>query len=108
MADCRAKIFFGLMPEASRVEHSLDLRRIPIESLPSGLYVRDDLDLRATGIRALPEHLKVGGNLLLSAQATPLIPATLEVAGKIVACGRWGAVDRAITESIAAARIIDA
>lgn len=107
-ADCRAKLFFGLMPEDTRVEHSLDLRRIPIANLPAGLQVRDDLDIRATGIRSLPEGLKVGGDLLLSEQATPILPAGLEVGGRILCCDRWGAVDRPITAAARAWRIIDA
>jgi len=107
-ADSRAKIFFGLMPEGARVEHSLNLRRIPIASLPAGLQIRDDLDLRATGIRSLPEGLTVGGDLLLSAQATPTIPVDLEVSGRIVCCDRWGAIDRPITAASRACRIIDA
>lgn len=106
-ADWRATLFFGLMAEERRIDHSVDLRRIPIETLPSGLQVRDDLDLRSTGIRSLPEGLKVGGDLLLSAQATPTLPADLEVGGRILCCNRWGAVDRPITAALHAGRIID-
>jgi hypothetical protein len=85
-ADCRTRLFFGLMSEGAQIEQSLSLRRIPIASLPVGLRVRDDLDLRATGIRSLPEGLKVGGDLLLSGQATPTLPADLEVGGRILLC----------------------
>lgn len=107
-ADCRAKLFFGLMPEGARVEHSLNLRRIPIADLPAGLEVRDDLDLRATGIKSLPEGLKVGGDLLLSGQATPTLPRDLKVGGRILCCDRWGAVNRPITAASRAWRILDA
>jgi hypothetical protein len=108
VAETRAKLFFGLMPEGARVEHSLNLRHIPIANLPAGLQVRDDLDLRATGIRSLPEGLKVGGDLLLSGQATPTLPTDLEVGGRIICCDRWGAVDRPITAASRGWRIIDA
>jgi hypothetical protein len=107
-ADCRVKLFFGLMPEGARVEHSLNFRRIPIASLPAGLQVRDDLDLRATGIGSLPQGLRVGGDLLLSGQATPTLPTDLEVGGRILCCDRWGVVDRPITAPSRACRIIDA
>lgn len=107
VADWRAPLFFGLMPPGARIEHSVILHRIPIESLPDGLQVRDDLDLRATGIRALPEGLQVGGDLLLSGQATPTLPADLQVGGRIICCDRWGAVDRPITASSRGWRIID-
>ncbi len=107
MADWRATLFFGLMADGTRIDHSVNLRRIPIESLPSGLQIRDDLDLRSTGIRSLPEGLKVGGDLLLSAQATPTLPADLEVGGGILCCNRWGAVDRPVTAALHAGRIID-
>jgi hypothetical protein len=108
VADCRASLFFGLTPDGTHIEHSLNLRRIPIESLPAYLYVRDDLDLRATGIRALPEGLKVGGDLILSGQATPTLSPNLEVGGRILGCDRWGAVDRPIAATLPACRIIDA
>jgi hypothetical protein len=108
VADFRARLFFGLMPEGAQIEHSVNLRRIPIEALPKGLQIRDDLDLRATGIRSLPEGLKVGGDLLLSARATPLLPTNLEVGGRILCCDRWGAFDRPITAALPACRNIDA
>lgn len=107
LADARASLFFGLIPDGARIEHSLNLRRIPIESLPAGLQVRDDLDLRATGIRFLPEGLKVGGDLLLSGQATPILPPDLKVGGRILCCDRWGAVDRPITAASRGWRVID-
>lgn len=107
IADCRAKLFFGLTPDGARIEHSINLRRIPIQSLPEGLKVRDDLDLRATGIRSLPEGLSVGGDLLLSGQATPLLPSSLDVRGRILCCDRWGAINRPITAPSSALRVID-
>lgn len=87
--DARASLFFGLMRDGAQIDHSLDLRRLPIERLPSGLKVRDDLDLRATGITALPEGLKVGGHLLLSARVPPKFPNDFEVGGRIVFY-EWG------------------
>jgi hypothetical protein len=107
-ADCRVKLFFGLLPEGARIDHSLNLRRIPIANLPAGLQIRDDLDIRATGIRSLPEGVNVGGVLLLSGQATPSLPPDLEVGGRILCCDRWGAVDRPITAAARAWRTIDA
>jgi len=86
--DARASLFFGLISDGAHVEHSLDLRRLPIERLPKGLKVRDDLDVRATGIAALPEGLRVGGDLLVSARATPVFPTDLEVGGRILLCER--------------------
>jgi hypothetical protein len=85
-SNARASLFFGLTAEGTRIEHTVDLRRLPIESLPARLYVRDDLDLRATGLQALPEGLQVGGNLLLSARLTPSFPRGLYVGGCIHIC----------------------
>jgi len=107
LPDARVSVFFGLTPDGARIEHSLNLRRIPVESLPVRLQVRDDLDLRATGIRSLPEGLKVGGDLLLSGQATPTLPADLEVGGRIICADRWGGVDRPITAASRDCRVID-
>lgn len=90
--DARASVFFGLMPDGAEIEHSLDLRRLPIERLPKGLKVRDDLDLRATGITVLPEGLSVGGHLLLSSRATPVFQSDPDVGGRIVLCDRAGIV----------------
>jgi hypothetical protein len=47
-------LFFGLGKDGMRIDHSLNLRRIPIQALPDRLHGRDDLDLRATGIATLP------------------------------------------------------
>jgi hypothetical protein len=84
--DIRATVFFGLARDGLKIEHSLNLRRVPIQSLPSGMYVRDDLDLRATGIQTLPKGLKVGGDLFLSGRLTPQFPDDLEVRGRIWLC----------------------
>lgn len=84
--DIRATVFFGLAKDGIEIEHSLILRRIPVQSLPAGMYVRDDLDLRATGILSLPAGLRVGGDLLLSGRLTPNLPSDLEVSGRICLC----------------------
>lgn len=84
--DARASLFFGLTADGTRIEHTVDLRRLPIETLPARLYVRDDLDLRATGLQALPDGLKVGGDLLLSARVTPSFPQDFDVGGRIHLC----------------------
>lgn len=85
-ADFRASIFFGLTPDGAHVEHSLNLRHVPVLRLPERMTVRDDLDLRATGIVELPKGLSVGGDLLLSARLTPKMPADLRVRGRILRC----------------------
>jgi hypothetical protein len=84
--DVRAMLFFGLGEDGMRIEHSLNLRRIPIQVLPDRLHVRDDLDLRATGIATLPRGLRVGGDLLLSGRVTPIFPDDLKVRGRIWLC----------------------
>lgn len=84
--DIRAKVFFGLAEDGVKIEHSLNFRRIPIQSLPAGMRVRDDLDLRATGLLVLPDGLEVGGDLLLSGRLTPQFPAKLKVRGRIWLC----------------------
>jgi hypothetical protein len=86
--DPRTQLLFGVLVDGVRIDHSLSLRCVPLQSLPARLTVRDDLDLRATGIRQLPEGLKVGGNLFLSARVTPKIPHDLEVRGRIICCDR--------------------
>ena len=94
--DSRASLFFGLMSDGARIEHSVDLRWLPIETLPERLYVRDDLDLRASGIQALPEGLQIGGDLLLSARVTPSFPRHFEVGGRILCCDRSRVVEHLI------------
>jgi hypothetical protein len=96
--DVRASLVFGLAPDGIRIDHSVLLRGIPIESLPAEMQVRDDLDLRATGLTALPNGLRVGGDLLLSARATPKLPQDLEVRGRIFLCDGW---DNRTTEVVA-------
>lgn len=85
-ADIRVSIFFGLTPDGVKVDHSLNLRHVPILRLPAHLAVRDDVDLRATGITELPPGLKVGGDLLLSGRVTPKMPRDLHVGGRILLC----------------------
>jgi len=80
-ADSRASVFFGLTADGTSIDHSLNLRHLPILKLPAGLSVRDNLDLRATGITELPQGLRVGGDLLVSARATPFMPSDLIVGG---------------------------
>lgn len=87
-ANVRARIFFGFMRDETHIDHSLNLRHLPISKLPTALSVRDDLDLRATGISELPQGLQVGGDLLVSARATPLMPSDLIVRGRILCCDR--------------------
>lgn len=86
--DIRASLFFGLLPDGISIEHSVNLRGIPIEALPAHLRIRDDLDLRATGITVLPVGLEVGGDLLLSARSTPILPNDVRVRGRILRCER--------------------
>jgi hypothetical protein len=87
--DPRATLVFGLTPDGAYIDHSLNLRHLPIRKLPSELSVRDDLDVRSTGITELPPGLKVGGDLLVSAKAPPRIPADLIVGGRILCCDRY-------------------
>ena len=87
--DFLASLFFGLTPDGARIEHSVSLRGLPIQSLPTNLFVRDDLDLRATGIQALPNGLRVGGDLLLSARVTPSLPSDLHVGRRMLLCDGW-------------------
>jgi hypothetical protein len=79
--DFRARFFFGHATEGESIEHSLNLRGVPIKRLPCGLRVRDDLDVSETGIKCLPEGLRVGGDLYVSEYPLPEMPTDLRVNG---------------------------
>lgn len=79
--DFRAALFFGLASQGQYVDHSLNLRDVPIKALPDGLTVRDDLDIRGTGLRALPAGLRVGGDFFTDL-APPARANGLSVTGR--------------------------
>lgn len=79
--DFRARFFFGLAAEHECVEHSLNLRGVPLKCLPSGLRIRDDLDVSETSMKVLPEGLRVGGDLYVSDAPLPSMPKDYEIGG---------------------------
>jgi len=64
-------------------EDDLDLRNIPITSLPDNLKVGGDLYLSGTKIRSLPNNLKVGGYLDLNNTPITSLPDNLKVGGDL-------------------------
>lgn len=81
--DWRASLFFGLTPEGTHVEHSVNLRALGISSLPKGLSVRDDLILCENPIFELPDNLFVGGCLDIRDTGISVLPSNLTVLGSI-------------------------
>lgn len=79
--DFRARFFFGLAGEGEMIQHSLNLRGVPVKRLPRSLRVRDDLDVSETGIKCLPEGLRVGGDLYVSEHPLPKMPSDFRING---------------------------
>ena len=73
----------SLTKEDLNVKSDLDLRNIPIKSLPDGLKVGGYLDLRGTNIKELPNDLKVKGSLDLNNTPIQSLPNGLEVEGNL-------------------------
>jgi hypothetical protein len=71
--------YYSRLPSDLKIEHSLRLSYLPINTLPDNLHVGATLDLEYTDITQLPDNLFVGNCLFLKGSRITQLPDSLYV-----------------------------